>query len=472
MAINYPANLDSFGTANYGDVISENHINDLRRACEAVQEQSGVTNSTVVSSLRYLAKNMRPTTIDGAVRYVGVNSDYTTVAAGIAAAQSGETVLVLPGTYVESDLILPNDVNLIGYGWSSDIVKDDNSHAIVNCYGNNIISNLSIRNITSTGNGAIGINVVGGSGCTDVYVRDCYIAGASDAMICNHEGYLFIQRCVLDTKWDTINCSSGTTYVTNCHITGFLDNNNTSGVFYSTRGTIIAMNNFIDLNCKKGLGNNVSYIKINSVANLTKTITGYTTLTYNAGTNSTTMIDETNYAFCPQDLGQIVTFTISADNGAIIKWVSPSQVEITGDVTGGAVGYTTHTITTQEKVYSASNIVRINAQDRNCNAIDFFAAALSYIVHSVGDYFELTGSGTIRGINRANGNNQYSIYNGNLLEYGLGGSGDTINGPIVTESNTNKLGFFGADPVAQQTGVAVSAAGIHAALVNLGLITA
>lgn len=34
------------------------------------------------------------------------------------------------------------------------------------------------------------------------------------------------------------------------------------------------------------------------------------------------------------------------------------------------------------------------------------------------------------------------------------------------------LGFYGADPVAQQTGVAVSAAGIHAALVNLGLITA
>ena len=34
------------------------------------------------------------------------------------------------------------------------------------------------------------------------------------------------------------------------------------------------------------------------------------------------------------------------------------------------------------------------------------------------------------------------------------------------------IGFYGAAPVAQQTGVAVSAAGIHAALVNLGLITA
>ncbi len=34
-----------------------------------------------------------------------------------------------------------------------------------------------------------------------------------------------------------------------------------------------------------------------------------------------------------------------------------------------------------------------------------------------------------------------------------------------------KIGFFGATPVVQQTGVAVTAGGIHAALVNLGLIT-
>jgi len=36
----------------------------------------------------------------------------------------------------------------------------------------------------------------------------------------------------------------------------------------------------------------------------------------------------------------------------------------------------------------------------------------------------------------------------------------------------SKLGFYATAPVALQTGVAVSAAGIHAALVNLGLITA
>jgi len=36
----------------------------------------------------------------------------------------------------------------------------------------------------------------------------------------------------------------------------------------------------------------------------------------------------------------------------------------------------------------------------------------------------------------------------------------------------SNVGFYGTAPVTQQTGVAVSAAGIHAALVNLGLITA
>ena len=36
----------------------------------------------------------------------------------------------------------------------------------------------------------------------------------------------------------------------------------------------------------------------------------------------------------------------------------------------------------------------------------------------------------------------------------------------------NKLGFFNQAPVAQPTGVAVTAAGIHSALVTLGLITA
>jgi len=58
------------------------------------------------------------------------------------------------------------------------------------------------------------------------------------------------------------------------------------------------------------------------------------------------------------------------------------------------------------------------------------------------------------------------------------GAGTTLNdlSSTVIEVSANAtvgtLGFYGATPVAQQTGVAVSAAAIHAALVSLGLITA
>lgn len=51
----------------------------------------------------------------------------------------------------------------------------------------------------------------------------------------------------------------------------------------------------------------------------------------------------------------------------------------------------------------------------------------------------------------------------------LGGTNAT--GVRVGASGKN-VGFYGTTPVALQTGVAVTAAGIHAALVNLGLITA
>jgi len=51
-----------------------------------------------------------------------------------------------------------------------------------------------------------------------------------------------------------------------------------------------------------------------------------------------------------------------------------------------------------------------------------------------------------------------------------GSSHLNIEGDI--DHDGSNVGFYGTAPVAQQTGVAVTAAGIHAALVNLGLITA
>jgi len=43
---------------------------------------------------------------------------------------------------------------------------------------------------------------------------------------------------------------------------------------------------------------------------------------------------------------------------------------------------------------------------------------------------------------------------------------------IQVASSAGTVGFYGTTPIAKQTGVAVTAAGIHAALVALGLIAA
>lgn len=48
----------------------------------------------------------------------------------------------------------------------------------------------------------------------------------------------------------------------------------------------------------------------------------------------------------------------------------------------------------------------------------------------------------------------------------------TNTGTKIGTSAGQKMGFYGTTPIAQQTGIAVSAAGIHAALVALGLFTA
>lgn len=49
---------------------------------------------------------------------------------------------------------------------------------------------------------------------------------------------------------------------------------------------------------------------------------------------------------------------------------------------------------------------------------------------------------------------------------------NTTTGTQIGTAAGQKIGFYGATPVAKQTGVAVSAAAIHAALVSLGLIGA
>lgn len=49
---------------------------------------------------------------------------------------------------------------------------------------------------------------------------------------------------------------------------------------------------------------------------------------------------------------------------------------------------------------------------------------------------------------------------------------DHAGNPLIRAEDANALAFFGTAPIAKPTGVPVDAAGIHAALVSLGLIAA
>lgn len=59
-----------------------------------------------------------------------------------------------------------------------------------------------------------------------------------------------------------------------------------------------------------------------------------------------------------------------------------------------------------------------------------------------------------------------------VFDHGHTGVVFAAGGVNIVANPAQAIGFYGQSPVARQTGVAVTAAAIHASLVNLGLITA
>lgn len=93
------------------------------------------------------------------------------------------------------------------------------------------------------------------------------------------------------------------------------------------------------------------------------------------------------------------------------------------------------------------------------------------------DQFELTHglriTGTFRALNFVN--SDVVLQRAGTQKLRLAASLCTINDDALFNNDVaimGDVGFYGTAPVAQQTGVAVTAAAIHAALVTLGLITA
>lgn len=122
---------------------------------------------------------------------------------------------------------------------------------------------------------------------------------------------------------------------------------------------------------------------------------------------------------------------------------------------------------------SASNIIHFGA-----------AASMNPYSGGIADYFSGTPGGTVatqtkQSVSTRNINNPVTSGNtsGQLCAFSAEGEATAgvsllakSTGTVNVGASANLLGFYGAAATARQTGVPVSAAGIHTALVNLGLI--
>jgi len=486
MGTDFPAGIDDFGSVVEHELVRASHMNDVRLAIAAIEGQVGVTGSLVSNSLRYQAKYQSPSEIVDGIIYVGPNSEYTTVEAGLDAAASGETVFVLPGTYEESGLEVPDNVNLIGSGRSSDIAKSDNTTFIVKCYGHNLVGNMSIRNTADPAGGAGHGLEVGGTTSTDVNVRNCYIRAGDDSLFCSPVGYMTIQGCTIAGGYDLCRCGDGLIYISGCNFKGDIEKAGTEcSAIMSAKGvssvaSVVSIGNFVDMGSRSGLGSELMYFKLVSNAIAGASVTTPTPLSMVFDGSDTTFTDVANSNFRPQMVGEVISFHLSVlpttVSGTVLKWISSSEILISGDVTGANVPeYIYHSFSINSKISSFGNVVKIHSLDSDISGFSGPVGASrpqNYKVNSGGDNFEFSGGGTILGINAANSGNQFTAHNGNLFQYGVTTTGDVINVPVGTEENANKIGFYNTDPVTKLAGVGVNVGEVHAALVRLGLIGA
>ncbi len=109
---------------------------------------------------------------------------YSTIAAALADAVSGDIVKVPVGTFTEKNLVVPAGVSLDGYGRYSSIISASNAtdtSSLLRTYGNTRISNLSIINThVSDGNALYGCE-------TDptllTVIDNCELSGNMDVIV-------------------------------------------------------------------------------------------------------------------------------------------------------------------------------------------------------------------------------------------------------------------------------------------------
>jgi hypothetical protein len=191
------------------------------------------------------------------------------------------------------------------------------------------------------------------------------------------------------------------------------------------------------------------------------------------GTSTQISFDAAGATVLTMDAGGITLGTSKAIDG------TTSVVQQVGGVTVGTWAASTLTLTGDVIMATGKDIQFVNSNTQitgTTSTIGFDAGGVSVAsITSAGIKDDTTaGPGFLHETSSAT--NPTLIPDKTELTSGIGGTGDEVSiigsGVEVITVGNNTLGFYAAAPVALQTGVAVSAAGIHAALVNLNLITA
>lgn len=201
-----------------------------------------------------------------------VPTDQPTIQAGIDAAESGDIVQVLPGTYFEN-IQLAEEVSVVGSGWENTIVDGGGIHDVIT--GTSVhrvhIEGLTIRN-SGQGNispGNVGVRIDGMAldfviGAT---IRDCAIEGNGFGVIVWNvgSGDFLIDRTVISGNIFNGFCPGlGDVVVNQSTIAA----NGASGIFENVGANLSVLNSIIAFNGDFGIRQSVGatqFIQYNNV---------------------------------------------------------------------------------------------------------------------------------------------------------------------------------------------------------------
>lgn len=171
--------------------------------------------------------------------------------------------------------------------------------------------------------------------------------------------------------------------------------------------------------------------------------------------------------------GMQITHNTSGDGGWLLSGaISVDKLTLTAAASLVVPGATS--LTFRNNADSADNLIITDSTVNitgSANPLVMFGPTSSNQTDNGGVWFR---ESTAHGL-PADASGNFGIYlkydgvtNGLVAESVANG----VRANVLEVTRANEVGFYGATAVAQQTGVAVTAAGIHAALVSLGLITA